>query len=547
MPETREQQAWQLFNAGRLDESRAVTGELLRMDPANARLLQLDGMICARQQRYAEAEARLKAALEIERSYQGLLLLGQLYLVAGKTASAEACLLEASELQPESPEPRLTLGNLYAHLGKHEQAIESYRWLVENAHADAGVWGNMAISLEMLRSNGEARQAATEALQLDADNPSANLVLARLDRRDDRTRDSVARLQVAIANNQHPIHRANLLSELGHALDRMGDFDAAFDAFRRANADLQAVAASAPFDKDLYRRRIAHFRDAGTLPAGAGESDETGRQLIFFVGFPRSGTTLLEQILQTRPGVVTTQEEPLITDLIAQLTGGERRLDAYPAILAGLSASAIDGLRQLYMENLQRVTRSSGAGLTYIDKLPLNIIEAGFIHMLFPAARFIVALRDPRDVCLSCFMQSFKLNPATLHFLDLEDTARFYAAVLELWGHYKSILGGLRYHEYRYEDLVVNFDATSKQILEFVGVEWDLAVRSFHEQAGAKMVRTPSFIDVSTPLYTRAVGRWKNYGAQVAAIQDILAPYVAAFGYSAWNQAHSSPQPQPRP
>lgn len=124
------------------------------------------------------------------------------------------------------------------------------------------------------------------------------------------------------------------------------------------------------------------------------------------------------------------------------------------------------------------------------------------------------------------------IYPAMLHFLDIEDTARFYAATMKLWNHYKTVLSGLRYLEYRYEDLIGDFDDTSQRILDFLNIEWTPDIRMFHEQAGARVVRTPSFIDVASPLYSRAIGRWRHYAGQISPVEAILRPFVEQFGYA---------------
>ncbi len=532
--EETKQHACRLFRQGLLDESRRITQKLLRINPDDPQLWLLDGLVCARKGQIPEAQASLNASLQRQKSYQALLSLGQVYLVAGDLEQAERYLAAAADCdcRPDTGEARITLGNLYANRGKYEQSLEIYQWLDDHGQADANVYGNMALTLEMLRRNNDARHAATKALRLEQYNPAAHLVLARLDRQSGNERESISRLRQAIAAHENTIDVAGLLGELGHALDRSGEYDDAFDAFRRANAIWQSVTRNAPYGKAFYLKRIEGFRSLLSGPEPDPAVDDDGDRLVFFVGFPRSGTTLVEQILRTRSNIVTTQEEPLVTNLISQLKNVTLASENYPAMLARLSDPELAGLRDRYLSELHRVTGGSNAGMIYVDKLPLNIIEAGFIHRLFPAARFLVALRDPRDVCLSCFMQSFRLNSAMVHFLDLEDTARFYSATMGLWNHYKSVFGGLRFLEYRYEDLIDDFDCTSKRILEFTGVEWTPDIRAYHMEAGASVVRTPSFIDVALPLYSRARGRWQHYASQIASIETILAPFIKQFGYT---------------
>jgi hypothetical protein len=153
------------------------------------------------------------------------------------------------------------------------------------------------------------------------------------------------------------------------------------------------------------------------------------------------------------------------------------------------------------------------------------------VYRLFPDARVIVVLRDPRDCCLSCFMQPFLPNQAMVNFLTLKQTVRFYAAVMDLWRHYRSELD-LNYIEVRYEDLVEQFEPTARRLVDFVGEPWNDAVMKFFEHARTRDVRTPSYAAVASPIYSRAVGRWQHYHAQMEPVLEILQPYVAEFGYA---------------
>ena len=142
-----------------------------------------------------------------------------------------------------------------------------------------------------------------------------------------------------------------------------------------------------------------------------------------------------------------------------------------------------------------------------VDKLPLNIIQLGFINRVFPDSPVIVAVRDPRDCCLSAFMQDFRLNPAMLHMITLESSARFYDRVMDLWIHYRDTLD-LNYFQYRYEDLVGDFERVTRELLQFIDEEWDDQVSEFYRSAQTRRISTPSYQDVTRPLYSRSLQRW---------------------------------------
>ena len=163
--------------------------------------------------------------------------------------------------------------------------------------------------------------------------------------------------------------------------------------------------------------------------------------------------------------------------------------------------------------------------------MPLNIAHAGLIHRLFPEAKFILALRDPRDCVLSCFMQTFLPNDAMANFLTLEDAAKFYDFVMDLWKQYEGMLP-LTVHRVRYEDVVSNFDESVRSLLQFLGLPWDDAVSHYQDTAMKReQIRTPSYHQVVQPIYKRASGRWLNYRIQIQPVLGILEPWAKQFGY----------------
>ena len=169
-------------------------------------------------------------------------------------------------------------------------------------------------------------------------------------------------------------------------------------------------------------------------------------------------------------------------------------------------------------------------GARLVDKMPLNTVDAGLIARLFPKAKVLLALRHPCDVVLSGFMQAFKPNPAMVQFETLKSSALFYAAVMDLWRQYEPVLP-LSVHRVRYEDLIADFEGETRRMLAFLGVAWDDAVLAYAERAKGKAIATPSYHQVTQPIYTRSVGRWRNYHAAFADVLPILEPWLKAFGY----------------
>ncbi|HEX8262660.1 MAG TPA: sulfotransferase, partial [Allosphingosinicella sp.] len=336
-----------------------------------------------------------------------------------------------------------------------------------------------------------------------------------------RTEEALALARQAPADVE-PERRAQLIGKLA---DETGDSKTAFEAFREANAVAAEAPAAAQADPEGYQRRVQALTElvAPHWFRSWTPTSEDGRPApVFLVGFPRSGTTLLDTVLMGHPAVAVLEEEPILEAVSEALGGFER--------LPGLDAAEIGRLRALYFETLDRLVPDAAAR-TIVDKLPLNILAAPLVHRLFPDARFVFAQRHPCDVVLSCFMQSFAINDAMANFLDLGDSARLYDLVLTFWERCRDVLP-LAVHTVRYEALVEDVEGEARTLLDFLGLAWDPAVLDHRRTAEARgTISTPSYSQVIRPLYREASGRWERYRTQMAPVLPILAPWALRLGY----------------
>jgi len=318
----------------------------------------------------------------------------------------------------------------------------------------------------------------------------------------------------------------------GLLLDKAGQVDQAFAAFAAGNNAMRSSRSDAAELAERYHRRISDYRThLSDPPALPPPEAPLPFQLVFFCGFPRSGTTLMEQILEAHPETMTTGEDSPLQRLYETLPAPPPGQSIDAAHLAGLTAQARDNLRNRFIEIVgDRI--GDIAGKTLIDKLPLNLIELGAIARLFPDSRVLVALRDPRDCVLSGFMQPFRLNDAMACFLDLPKVAETYAMVMDLYAEQKQT-SGLPIAEYRYEDLIDDFDGTVRRVIDFAGLDWHDDVANYRDRLAGRYIATPSYIAVTKGLNRQAIGRWRRYEAQMQPILPILAPYAARFGYEA--------------
>jgi hypothetical protein len=265
------------------------------------------------------------------------------------------------------------------------------------------------------------------------------------------------------------------------------------------------------------------------MPDQVPVTDQVDEQApIFMIGFPRSGTTLLEQILGSHPDLQTLEEKDTVATMLKSFLAMAG--DSEHA-LAELDQTQILRLRKEYFDRAaHHISLRPGALL--VDKMPLNTAYVPLLWRVFPHAKFILSIRHPCDVCLSCFMQNFAINEGMVGFFTLEDTSQIYSLVMGAWRKYAQELP-LNYWQIRYEDLIEDVEGQAHQLLDFIGVPWNDAVLSHTEYAQQRTnIRTPSYHQVTQPIYQRAKYRWKRYEKEFAPVIEVLQPFIEQFGYS---------------
>ncbi len=436
----------------------------------------------------------------------------------------------AVELNPGNAESHYNLGVTRAALQDADGAETAYRQTLALDNRHAGAAAGLAAISETRNRLEEAERWLAIALREDPRDAVGNLTQAQLDFRGGRFGQAATRLEVQLEHPLSAVNRSLTLGRLGMVYDRLGQAERAFDAFMQAKEVLHTLLGEAP-DDDLYglavaarmQRLFAVLAKDSSAPA----DDTTGIAPVFLVGFPRSGTTLLDQILASHPRIVVLEERETLRDVLNDHAISDSRLTEF--------AHCDDGVLQKYRDGYW--ARVSGCmperprDKLFIDKLPLNTMMLPLIHRLFPSARIIFAVRDPRDVVLSCFMQSFEPNAAMRHFFTLQSTVRYYTAVMEVGRQALSVFPGCM-HRLRYEDLVEDTAAEAGRLLAFLGVEWEPAVLEFHKTAQQRRINTPSYHQVTQPIYKSARQRWRNYAGHLQPVLPQLQAFVDYFGYS---------------
>lgn len=320
--------------------------------------------------------------------------------------------------------------------------------------------------------------------------------------------------------------RIDALYTQAMALDRLHREDEAFDKFSEANAQERLETLKEDIDPSCFRASVelAHKRlDLGWSNIAPMEADSSGhRPPVFFVGFPRSGTTLFEQMLTKHPQVATTNEDSPLAK-VAETVDLSRSF-------VNISVHERHRLRALFWQQAGAVVGSL-EGQQLVDKMPLNIEYLDLALCLFPQAKVVLSMRDPRDVCLSCFMQHFARSYAMANFQELSETAQVYDRIMGLWQKQKELLP-MSWKEFRYEDLVEDMEKTISPILTFMDLAWVDEIKEYRDYSFQERVITPSYSQIGEPLHNRASGRWERYESHLAPIMETLEPYLRLYGYA---------------
>ncbi len=415
---------------------------------------------------------------------------GNALIAIGALGLARDSHLRALELDPGNLTAMAALGSIATHRGEH----------------------------------GEARGWAERTLALVPGYPDAVLSMAAAELDARRHVEAEALLRGLIGDPRAGVSdKARAHGLLGDVLDAAGRYAEAFDAYRCCNGALKQIHGRYAAESSVldYARSLTRAFGAVALrwtPAASAVCD--AREHVFLVGFPRSGTTLLEVVLDGHPDVVSLEEHEL-------LGGGVLQFMCEPLDLGALvdaDEATLARLRAGYWADVA----AAGAdvhGKVFVDKHPLNTLKLPLIARLFPDAKILFACRDPRDVVLSCFRRRFKMNAAMYQMLSLEGAARFYAEAMSFAETVRPVLG-LAWRQVTYETVMADFEGEIRSICDFLALEWTANMGSFAQRVQKREHSTPSTAQLARGLNRSGVGHWRHYTAELAPLQSLLEPWA---------------------
>ena len=335
------------------------------------------------------------------------------------------------------------------------------------------------------------------------------VLLAILESQLGKRAEAVDRLESVIESSTR--NQIRISFELGHIYDKLGDYDRAMDRFKRGNN----LKASHFDQKGQDNRVVSRIEVFGANQSSSIPSAENESQLpIFIVGMPRSGTSLVEQILSSHPDVHGAGE---LLDIVHIVQDLPKRIETdvdYPHCMKSVSPGMINAIAEQHLAHLQQL---GGTAQRVIDKLPYNFFELGLIKLLFPRAAIIHCVRDPVDTCLSCYFQNFPV--LTTWCFELPSIGVYYNQYQRMISHWRDDVK-LPMLEICYEDLVSETETHVRRLLDHVELPWNDQCLQFHKSE--RVVNTASYKQVREPIYTQSVARWKNYQSHLTPLLDEL-------------------------
>jgi tetratricopeptide (TPR) repeat protein len=525
------QQAAQYLQRGESRACQDTCSRILHQQPSLLAAFNLRGLALAQEHRYPDAIQDLSRVWpEQARNYQAALWLGRCYRLVGEYALAlEPLQATALEVTLEA-EARYELAQCLTRLRQTAQAMEQYQTLLRLQPQHANAAANLAFLQERSNRLDEAEAMAKQALQADANSFLARLTLGTLQRRNGLHELAQEQFERCLQLPLSAMNRSITLNQMGQCLLAQHEHAEAFRHFEQANTLLleQHPHAEPAHDGSYGLGTIARLGAwlSRNPPAGwtRPAHDPDSPSLVFVVGFPRSGTTLVDQALSAHPQIEVLEEFELLDQVRRDWVDGDG-LEKLP----GMNPQQLGLARQQYLQQLA-ARRKTPEKACVVDKLPLNLVYLFLLHRLFPEARILFMLRDPRDACLSCFFQSFDLQGAMPYFLDLRQTAVYYDAVMGLARQSLAMISN-PVMQLCYESLVADFEPSIRAVLQFLGLPWSEEIHQYRQKAMQKVIDTPSYQQVTRPLYQESIGRWRHFSLQMEPVQTLLGPWVQYFGY----------------
>jgi Flp pilus assembly protein TadD len=502
---------------GRLAEAEAICRSVLAAEPNSDEAWHLLGLLAQQSGRIGEAIAHfeevVRLAPAVARHHANL---SEMYRLAGRFDEAAAAAERAVALEPGLAGPWNNLARIALLFGQSQRALDYGRRAVAIEPGFADAHGNLGSALKDLGRLDEARRAYLRAIELNPRAAAAYLNFSNLHQFVAGDPQLRAMEVLAASGDLTVVDRWQLDFALGKAYGDLKDYTRSFERLLAANA---AKRAHVNYDERAALALFDHIERAFSrelIAAKSGHGDPSPLP-IFVLGMPRSGTTLVEQILASHPLVFGGGELHTLLETVSSVRGPDGGPIAGPRLVAALDGKAFREIGARYVAGLKKLAPRAPH---VTDKMPYNCHFIGLIHLTLPNAKIIHVVRDPVDTCLSCFSKLMDID----YSHDLGELGRYYKHYERLMAHWRRLLPPDRILDVRYEDVVADLEGQTRRLLAHCGLPFDDHCLAFHETE--RPVRTASAAQVRQPIYRHSIGRWRAY-------EEFLGPLLAELGRSA--------------
>ncbi len=520
-----------LKEAGELDEAERVYRRVLVQSPDYSEAHNNLGNVLRELERFTEACDSFQKAISLNPNYvESHHNLGITLQKSGRLEEAIESYHKAIDLNPCLYQAMNDLGTCFQILGRVEMAHTSYQQAIQVRPDYFDAYTNLCDLLEKLGRIDEGITIVKTAIEKISGRRSELLLThgQLLYRKRDYSKLGEILNSICISDlpEKRKISYLHLKANWHHALQ---EYTAAYHSFEEMNKQIECSKEYLKFNgNELFESLRSRINMLTNYRARSIENKLLGEPVVdpvFLIGFPRSGTTLLDTILRTHTRITVVEEQPMVekaTEYLNSIVG----IDS----TGQFDIKTLKEARNVYIEELKKHA-DINVGDVIVDKLPLNILELPIVSQLFPRSRYILALRHPLDCILSCWMQNFQLNRAMVNMSNLNRIAELYDYAMQIAVLCETKFS-LEMHRVRYEDLVTHFDTMVSHILNFLNLPWEEGIRNYRKTAIDRgLINTPSYSQVVEPIYTSAVYRWQRYDNYLEAVADRLRPFIIEHGY----------------
>lgn len=493
----------------------------------------LDAKVLEGQRKPNQAIQVYQKILSVDpKNEQAILSISRLFLHFKEYQNAVKSLKYYLNITSQKSNAYYNLGLAYCYLRQGEQAISAFKSAIVANPSYAQAYEPLYSSLERLRKLDEL----PEFLKAYKNKPVGEIqwMLAKLKTRSGHYQEALKLMEKAEKLTINELSRSKFYTDFGTFLHHLKRFDEAMQMHQRAQ-NIGAQVASDVRDTitdEISAQTFSHF-SSQKVKGWKNFDINTENDPIFIVGFPRSGTTLMEQILSTLPNLRVSDEVPVLKRCIDDSSKILNKSFTYPTGFDSLSREDITSWRKEYYTRMQHVLpelKSRSDKTRIVDKLPAQIKFLGYMQRFFPKSPVLVMIRDPRDVCLSCFFQNFTPNQTTIHYYNLKQAFEFYAKIMKLYLYLRDQVQ-MPIMQVKYEDLCSDFEPNAKKIISHISETWNEEILQFHQSKHVRFTITPSYNSVAKPINQKAIGNWQNYAKFIKPLEYIIEPYLKEFGY----------------